>query len=621
MPEAQRMPFTEAEAKPESNELVKLLDWLKNAERSTPETTWRAESIEDYRFYAGDQDTVEVKQLLIDQKRPATVYNEVKPKVDMLIGLAAQSRYEPTVFPVGAEDEPLAEIANGALRHFAKKIKFTRTETDCFEHTVKSGRSLLYFYIDKQNPFKPEIKCKRIPGFNYYIDPDSTEYDLSDARFIFIDKWLTEEEMKTLWPQIDVSSLKGTHDSSAGGPAFFNEASEKYRIVEAWYRKWVKMRWFVNPLTGEPEKLTPKDFKKLEQIYADGIPDPMNPGELTSPTISTVVDVFEQQIWYMLFSGHIELESGPTPYKGYLEKSFPAVQFGAYKDDDNNRWFSVVTMMKDPQRAVNTMRRQLSHLLQTLPKGLMIHEVGAILNVEEYEERAADPTYHLEVARGMIDKVKFEKQPTISPIYQNFDMMASQGMKDASGIQNEMMGVQTTSREPGITVRMRQETGMAVLYLLFNNFRDSRIEASRKLLSLIQQYVTLPQLIRIEGPEGAQLVQVNTQLNPDVQGFNDLSAGEFDLEMDEALENATMRMAIAQILTDFSHNNPGTIPPDLVLEYSSVPYSAKVKIKQFWEQQRAIEQANIEAEHEIEMIKAQAAMIKAKQKPSQSKGD
>jgi uncharacterized protein YjcR len=79
-------------------------------------------------------------------------------------------------------------------------------------------------------------------------------------------------------------------------------------------------------------------------------------------------------------------------------------------------------------------------------------------------------------------------------------------------------------------------------------------------------------------------------------------------------------MAIAQILTDFSHNNPGSIPPDLVLEYSSVPYTAKVRIKQFWEEQRALEQANIEAEHEIEMMKAQAAMIKAK-KTGQPKGD
>jgi len=615
------MPFTEAEAHDENKELVMLLDWLRDAEASSPETMWRAEALEDYQFYSGDQDTAEVKALLEGQKRPITVYNEIKPKIDMLIGLAAQSRYEPVVFPVGVEDEPLAEIMNGALKHTAKKIKFTRAETECFEHTVKSGRSLLYFYIDRQNPFKPKIKCKRIPGFNYWIDPDSTEYDMSDARFLFIDKWLTEDELKVYWPKIDVSAIKGYHDSTAAGPAFFNESKDKYRIVEAWYRKWVKMRWFVNPLTGQPEGLEPKEFKELNEVFAAGIPNPQNPEETIHPTIERSVDTFQEQIYYRLFTGYTDLEGGKTPYKGYLEKTFPAVQFGAYKDDDNNRWLSVTYTMKDPQRAVNTMRRQLSHLLQTLPKGLLVHEVGAILNVEEYEEKAADPTFHLEVAQGAIEKVKFEKQPSISPIYQNFDATASQGMKTASGIEDEMMGIQKTSREPGVTVRMRQEQGMAVLYLLFNNFRDSRIEASKKLMALIQQYVTEEELIRVEGPEGAQMLKVNTEMNPQSKGFNDLTAGEFDLEMDENLENATMRMAIAQILTDFSHNNPGSIPPDIVLEYSSVPYSAKTRIKQFWEEQRKQEQENLEADREIEMMKAQAALIKAKQKPKEKQGD
>jgi hypothetical protein len=621
MPKAERMPFTEAEARDENKELVKLIDWLHDAENSTPETLYRTAAMEDYQFYAGDQDTAEVVALLTDQKRPITVYNEVKPKVDMLIGLAAQSRYEPTVFPVGQEDEVIAEIMNGALKHFAKKIKFTRAETECFEHTVKSGRSLLYFWIDRSNPFLPKIKCKRIPGFSYWLDPDSTEYDMSDARYLFIDKWLTEDEIKMFWPKVDLSAVKGHHEKTADSPVFFNEAKDKYRIVEAWYRKWVRMKWFVNPLTGQAEGLEPAEFTKFSKALENGIPNPQNPEEKIHPEIERTFETTVEQIHYRLFSGYIDLEGGKSPYRGFLQESFPAVQFGAYKDDDNNRWMSVIEAMKDPQRAVNTMRRQLSHLLQTLPKGLLIHETGAILNVEEYEEKSSDPTYHMEVARGMVEKVKFEKQPTISPIYQQFDAIATQGMKSSSGIQDEMMGVQTTSREPGVTVRMRQEQGMAVLYLLFNNFRDSRIEASKKLMSLIQQYVTTPQLIRIEGQEGAQMLEINTQLNPQVKGFNDLSVGEFDLEMDETLENATMRMAIAQILTDFSHNNPESIPPDIVLEYSSVPYTAKMRIKKFWEEQRELQQKNIEADREIEMMKAQAAIMKAKQRPSQSKGD
>ena len=158
MPKAQRMPFIE-ESKVEEDH-AKLIDWLFEAEQSLSETEWRKRAPEDYKFYAGSQDTTEVIEILEEQHRPASVFNEVKPKVDMLVGLAAQTKFQPDVFPTGKEDEALAELAKGALFHYVKKTKFVRRGLDCFEHTVKSGRSLLYFYIDKENPFKPVIKCK-----------------------------------------------------------------------------------------------------------------------------------------------------------------------------------------------------------------------------------------------------------------------------------------------------------------------------------------------------------------------------------------------------------------------------------------------------------------------------
>ena len=158
---------------------------------------------------------------------------------------------------------------------------------------------------------------------------------------------------------------------------------------------------------------------------------------------------------------------------------------GAYMDDNRNNWFSAITMMKDPARGVNTIRRQLVHMLNTSPKGILIHESGAVLDIEEYEKRGSDPTYHMEVASGKLDKVKFTNQPQINPIYESLDAVFTQGMKDTSGIQDSLMGVQTTSREPGVTVRMRQETGIAVLYVFLHNITRTRRELVRKLFPVI----------------------------------------------------------------------------------------------------------------------------------------
>jgi hypothetical protein len=121
-------------------------------------------------------------------------------------------------------------------------------------------------------------------------------------------------------------------------------------------------------------------------------------------------------------------------------------------------------------------------------------------------------------------------------------------------------------------------------------------------MGLIQQYRTMPELVRIEGQEGMQLVQLNTQMNPQNQGFNSIKDANLDLEIDETMENTTMRMTIAQLLTEFSHNNPGSIPPDVILEYANIPFTVKQRVKAFFQAMRDQEQANIEKEHELKLL-------------------
>jgi hypothetical protein len=118
---------------------------------------------------------------------------------------------------------------------------------------------------------------------------------------------------------------------------------------------------------------------------------------------------------------------------------------------------------------------------------------------------------------------------------------------------------------------------------------------------MIQQYVSQAELIRIQGQEGMQLLQINTQTNPQSPDFNDVSVGEYDLEVEETVENATMRLAIAQMLTEFSQNNPGSIPPDIVLDYANLPFTVKQRVKETTAQMQQQEQANIEAERALKV--------------------
>jgi hypothetical protein len=586
---------------PDYVENQEILEWLAEAETDKSESIWRTEAELDYSYYAGKQDTQEVIDTLTEQKRPTSVFNTIFPKINMLCGMAAQANRAPYLFPVGQEDSALTELMNGTFKHYRRQCKVKRKENECFEHMVKSGRSILHFYIDKTNMTRPKIKTTRIDARDVWLDPKCKEYDLSDARFIFVDKWFTSQDIKVMWPDLDYGSIKTFSTTNPRSTSFYNPGTDMYRITECWYRKYERVVIYKDPISGKTETTTPAEFSAMKKAMKQGVE--MDGNVVQLPNIESY-STFEKKVYYQIFSGPFILEGGASPYK---LQEFPYFLFGAYKDDTENRWFGVVSMMRDPQKTRNTLRRQLVHLLQTSPKGILIHEVGALLHPDDYAEHSSEPNYRMELNKGFFEKVRFSDQPQISPVYGQMDEVLNQDQKDISGAQDSLLGIQTTGREPGITAKLRVDTGMAVLYTLFDNAYHSRINAAKFFMSLIQQYITYEDLIRTDQET---FMRINTQDNRAVEGFNDITALDFDISVDEAVDNQTMRMQIAQLLTDISQQAPESIPIEIILEYSDLPFTVRQKVQEYQAMMMAREDAKFNAEIalEREKIKATAAV-------------
>ncbi len=106
-------------------------------------------------------------------------------------------------------------------------------------------------------------------------------------------------------------------------------------------------------------------------------------------------------------------------------------------------------------------------------------------------------------------------------------------------------------------------------------------------------------------------MQINSQMNPQVKGWNDITAGKFDIEMSDMLETATMRVATGEMIADFSHNNPGVIPPDIFLDYIGLPWSVKQKVAMFHDQQRQMQIQQAEHERKIAIeLKEREVVVK-----------
>jgi hypothetical protein len=575
----------------DTNLLNKVNTWLKQTEGADSETIWATESEEDYAYYAGDQDSAEVLEKLAAANRPALVYDEIKPKIDVIVGLAGQNRQLPSAFPVEHNDEALVELANGVIKFFRRESGLADNEMTCFEHTVKSGRSLMHFYISDENPFEPDIKTRFVHGRNFKIDPRSINYDLSDARFVFMDFWYDAEEIKVRYPNFDSEKVSQLQASDGSSPMFYNAVENTYRVSECWYRATEKRVWVTNPFTQKTEKVTTADYEKMKSALAVGVPMPN--GQVVVDPEFKGIEKFCTVYKYVIFSNYFIFAQGVSTHRW---EGFPCVLFGGYKHDKQNRWFGAITLMKDPQKGINTMRRQMQHLLQTSPKGILIHEVGAILDIEAYENKSAEPNYHMEVSSGSMEKIRFTDQPTISPVYGQLIETDKQFMKDVSGVQNDTLGIQTYSREPGITTQLRQGQNIAILFILLDNFKKSRLQATKLLFSLIQQYISTERVIRIEGQGGQQLLQLNTQNDPKAPGFNDVTVGKYDFFVEEGIETVNSRNSLAQMLIDLSQNAPGTVPPDLIAEYSGAPFSIVQQLKQFSAQSQQSAQAAKQAE-------------------------
>jgi hypothetical protein len=63
---------------------------------------------------------------------------------------------------------------------------------------------------------------------------------------------------------------------------------------------------------------------------------------------------------------------------------------------------------------------------------------------------------------------------------------------------------------------------------------------------------------------------------------------------------------------EYSHNNPGAIPPDIILDYLDVPYSVKQRVLQAWQEQIAFDRKMQEAEMKIKLLAASSRQLPTK---------
>ena len=179
---------------------------------------------EDFEFALGkqwkDEDMLALEKIGV----LALTINKIHPIMQLLLGIESQNRTDYRAYPEGEEDSLTADIVTLLLKNAMKRSEGNYKISDVFEDGLTCGEGYLEPYIDNTwDLLTGQLKFKKWMNDEIYPDPDSREYDLSDARYIFkLVRGLTKDQVIDLFPDKEniikkIDSALITENSGVGG--------------------------------------------------------------------------------------------------------------------------------------------------------------------------------------------------------------------------------------------------------------------------------------------------------------------------------------------------------------------------------------------------------------------
>ena len=591
-----------------TDSLAQCRKWFKEAVDGGQE--WRREAKEDYEFTAGKQWTDEEIDAFREDGRPAITINRIKPLLNILSGYQRLNRYDIEFLARTSDDVELCQVRRGITKYVLDRCDYDSVESQVFLDCAIGGLG----WFGTRYKFDHEIQdgeaiVERVDPFGIYVDPEAHELDFSDAKYLIRAKWVGKDELKQVYPeQADAiennyAVYDSAEDESESRPEidrlYYSSELKKVRVVECWYKERTQRTVFI---TADGQQL-PQEQVTSEMIQAG--------------MIASSQDIPITQVKLCVFFDKTLLEEINSPYQ-HGEFPYVPMVYHYYGVGDVPAGF--VRDLKDPQREVNKRRIQELHLLNTTASGGGWVEEGAMTpdQESEFKRKGNIPGHFQKVLPGAISGGKIHerepKQPPMAVI--QAEQQATEDLKNISGINETLLGVEVPSQASGRAIELRQKQAVTHLAVIFDALRRAKKKIAYLLwgrrghAGIIPQFYTAEKTYRIEGENGQQFIPVNQQIIQQdpiagtiVQTLNDLSQGEFDIVVADVESNTTQRQAQMWSLIDAASKLG--IPHDLIfdtlIDLSDLPKKNDIKMKFQQQQQQQQQQAQQQWQSQLEL--------------------
>lgn len=572
---------------------------LEDLEKVAP---WQREARDVFGMAAGDQWTEEDRSKLKEQLRPIITMNQIDPIIDSVSGSEVANRQEVQYLPREQGDVEVNEVLTESAKWFRDQCDAEDEESDAFRDTVICGMGWTETRLDYEDNPDGDPKIERIDPLELVWDSTAKKRNLIDMRRVFhIKRDIPIEEARALCPgdpetpfeDADyhaswITDRDDKNDPNRNDHTHYDDDAKdkdsskdkKVTLVRAqWYEREPYVR-FVDPQNPENiEECSTEEWRAIS-------------GKASLMGVELRHMKATRKVYKQAYLGAVVLEIGDAPCEGHF--SFDCIT--GKRDRNKNSWYGLVRGMKDPQQWSNKWLAQTLHIMNTSAKGGIIAERGAFDNDQDAEGSWAKQDVITYAKPGALaaNRIQPKPQANVPAGFMQLTEIAMDLLPRTSGVSIETLGMREATQAASLEYQ-RKQSSMTILQPFFDGLRRYRKVQGRKMLYLIENYLSDGRLVRIVGKEGAKYVPLIKQ-----EGV-----ATYDVIVDSAATSPNQKEATWAFLQQILPVIGKILPPATwlaLLKYSPLPTSAQTDIKE------SIEEAGQQPDPEMQKMEAEFAM-------------
>lgn len=478
---------------------------------------WRATADKEMDYADGNQLDTELLRRQQELGIPPAVEDLIGPALLSIQGYEAETRTDWRVTPNGERDaQDIAEAINYKLNEAETESKADRACSDAFRTQVACG--IGWVEVSRNSdPFQYPYRCRSVHRNEIHWDMNAVEPDLSDARWLRRQRWLSPERIALVFPQHrDMILAAGRHGSQwwqeetlifEGGDStglqnawndgrswtmledrWYNPNKRELCVSEVWYRRWDRV-----PVIKTPNgRVVEYDSQNMQHAVAVG-------SGMAKVQMATVPRV---RMAYWL--GPYKLYDTASPY---AHNHFPYVPFWGFKEDATGTPYGYVRGMKYAQDSLNS---GLSKLRWGMSVVRVERTKGSVAMSDAQLRRQIarpDADIVLDAAHMAQPGAMFKVHRDYQLSDQHFKLLddSRNTIERVSNVTKGFMG-QQGSATSGLQEDIQREQSNQSLARIMDNFRAARSQVGELLMSMI---------IRDIGDEQTEVFIEGDALTPD----------------------------------------------------------------------------------------------------------